>query len=95
MSEFVNVFPLGFRLQAKADSPGRALISGGWPKAVDKSSVVGRGPFDITNRPFYRYGGHIELIGFKEYYWMPRGQSDILATCIYARFSGQFFFKFS
>ena len=20
------------------------------------------------NRPFYRYGGHIELIGFKEYY---------------------------
>ena len=25
------------------------------------------------NRPFYRYGGHIELIGFKEYYGMPRG----------------------
>ena len=22
----------------------------------------------ITNRPFYRYGGHIELTGFKEYY---------------------------
>ena len=22
---------------------------------------------------FYRYGGHIELIGFKEYYGMPRG----------------------
>ena len=21
----------------------------------------------------YRYGGHIELIGFKEYYGMPRG----------------------
>ena len=28
---------------------------------------------DITNRPFYRYGGHIELIRFKEYYRMPRG----------------------
>ena len=25
-----------------------------------------------TNRPFYRYGGHIELIRFKEYYRMPR-----------------------
>ena len=25
------------------------------------------------HRPFYRYGGHIELIGFKEYYGMPRG----------------------
>ena len=25
------------------------------------------------NRPFYRYGGHIELIRFKEYYRMPRG----------------------
>ena len=25
------------------------------------------------NRPFYRYGGHIELIRFKEYYGMPKG----------------------
>ena len=25
------------------------------------------------NRPFYQYGGHIELIRFKEYYRMPRG----------------------
>ena len=29
----------------------------------------------IYNRPFYRYGGHIELIRFKEYYRMPRGMS--------------------
>ena len=28
---------------------------------------------DKGNRPFYRYGGHIELIRFKEYYGMPRG----------------------
>ena len=28
-----------------------------------------------TNRPFYRYGGHIEYIRFKEYYVMPRGHS--------------------
>ena len=25
------------------------------------------------DRPFYRYGGHIELLQFKEYYGMPRG----------------------
>ena len=29
------------------------------------------------NRPFYRYGGRIELIRFKEYYRMPRGQEHI------------------
>ena len=27
--------------------------------------------------PFYRYGGHIELIRFKEYYRMPRGHENI------------------
>ena len=37
------------------------------------------------NRPFYRYGGHIEFTRFKEYYGMPRGHS----LSIYARFSGQ------
>ena len=30
-----------------------------------------------VNRPFYRYGGHIELIRFKEYYRMPRGHEHI------------------
>ena len=25
-----------------------------------------------VNRPFYQYGGRIELIRFKEYYRMPR-----------------------
>ena len=29
------------------------------------------------NRPFDRYGGHIELIRFKEYYRMPRGNERI------------------
>ena len=37
------------------------------------------------NRPFYRYGGHIEFIRFKEYYGMPRRHS----LSIYARFSGK------
>ena len=26
------------------------------------------GDVQMANRPFYRYGGHIELIGFQEYY---------------------------
>ena len=30
-----------------------------------------------ANRPFYRYGGHIGLIRFKEYYRMPRGHKHI------------------
>ena len=30
-----------------------------------------------VNRPFYRYGGHIELIRFKEYYRMPRENEHI------------------
>ena len=29
------------------------------------------------NRHFYRYGGHIEFIRFKEYYRMPRGHEHI------------------
>ena len=29
------------------------------------------------NRPFYRYGGHIELIRSKEYYRMPIGHEHI------------------
>ena len=41
--------------------------------------------YNKRNRPFYRYGDHIEFIGFKEYYGMPRGQS----LSIYARFSGK------
>ena len=46
------------------------------------------------NRPFYRYGGHIELIRFKEYYRMPRGAWAHF-VCIFERFSGYFFLKFS
>ena len=37
------------------------------------------------NRPFYRYGGHIEFTRVKEYYGMPRGH----LLSIYARFSGK------
>ena len=40
---------------------------------------------DKCKRPFKRYGGHIEFIIFKEYYWMPRVHS----LSIYARFSSK------
>ena len=38
----------------------------------------------MSNRPFYRYSGHIEFIRFKEYYGMPRRHS----LSIYAGFLG-------
>ena len=41
---------------------------------VEYSQKVKRGNI---NRPFYRYGGHIELIRFEEYYRMPRGHEHI------------------
>ena len=46
---------------------------------------------------FYRYGGHIELVRFKEYYGMPSGHKHdpIYSLSIYARVSGQLFSKFS
>ena len=34
-----------------------------------------------ANRPFYRYGSHIEFIRFKEYYGMPRGHSLSIYSC--------------
>ena len=47
------------------------------------------GDVQMANRPFYRYGGHTELITFKEYYGMPRGHEldPIYSFGIYARFS--------
>ena len=48
----------------------------------------------INNRPFYRYGGHIELIRFKEYYRMPRGHKHI-SFVFSSAFRDIFFLKFS
>ena len=47
---------------------------------------------DVSNRAFYRYGGHIELIRFKEYYGMPRWHEHdpIYAVSFYFRFPGNF-----
>ena len=53
--------------------------------AGDGADEQFKAPYVLTNRPFYRYGSHIEFIRFKEYYGMPRGHS----LSIYARFSGK------
>ena len=45
----------------------------------------------MENRPFYRYGGHIELIRFKEYYRMPRGMSTF--RLYFRALFGTFFLK--
>ena len=38
----------------------------------------------VLNRPFYRYGGHVELIRFKEYYGMPREHEHISSVFLSA-----------
>ena len=50
---------------------------GNLDKMVEKSKVCMRiqSHLILANRPFYRYGGHIEFITFKEYYGIPRGRS--------------------
>ena len=53
------------------------------------------GNVEVVNRFFFRYGGHIELVRFKEYYEMPKWheQDAIYFLSIYARFSGQGFLE--
>ena len=54
-------------------------------KAFKNSTPCRKSRLHLTNRPFYRYGGHIEFIRFKEYYGMPRGHS----LSIYTGFLGK------
>ena len=49
------------------------------------------GPILSTNKPFYRYGGHIELI--KECYRMPRGHEHI-SFVFSSSFRGIFSYSF-
>ena len=51
----------------------------------------------MVNRPFYRYAGHIELIGFKEDNGMPKGHEHdpIYPQQYLGALFGPIFFKFS
>ena len=40
---------------------------------------------DELKRPFYRYGGHIEFIRFKEYYGMPSGTRAVFTHAFRAK----------
>ena len=48
-----------------------------WLSYSDEQSSLAKNQPVSANRPLYRYGGHIELIRFKEYYRMPRGHEHI------------------
>ena len=58
----------GFRIQLNCGSWGWKLIAVLLKLLLQKIRVS-------TNRPFYRYGGHIEFIRFKEYCGILRGHS--------------------
>ena len=61
----------GIYKQEACNSLSGDCVSGG-PKEEDNEDK-----YEDYNRPFYRYGGHIELTRFKEYYTMPRGHENI------------------
>ena len=44
---------------------------------VQFTTTCNSGTQVLHNRHFYRYGGHIELIRFKEYYRMGRGHERL------------------
>ena len=44
----------------------------------------------VLNRPFYRYGGHVELIRFKEYYGIPRGGHEHISSVFLSAFRDVF-----
>ena len=51
------------------------LVLKGLKQAIEAHTATAYLGLSTVNRPFYRYGGHIELIRFEEYYRMPRGMS--------------------
>ena len=82
MNSFVANFPvfLGLNSQAANESTPRLSTN----KGTNPCQSAGHNTIHL-NRPFYRYGGHVEFIRFKEYHGMPRRHS----LSIYARFLGK------
>ena len=56
---------------------GGGVGTGELQKEYSRKGKLNEKKFLHANRLFYRYGGHIELIRFKEYYRMPRGDEHI------------------
>ena len=56
---------------------GGGVGAGELQKEYSRKGKLNEKKFLHSNRLFYRYGGHIELIRFKEYYRMPRGDEHI------------------
>ena len=49
------------------------MVAGGLSGERASSRLSSFACTTLPNRPFYRYGGHIEFIRVKEYYGMPKG----------------------
>ena len=58
---------------------------------LDEDMIVAVVICNLRNRPVCQYGGHIELIRFKEYYQMPRGMSTF--RLYFRALFGTFFLK--
>ena len=73
-------------------------VVGGKGRYLRRTRAKGpNSPAGAYNRPFYRYGGHIEFIRFRGHYGMPRGhEHDLIYLHQYLRaLFGTIFFKFS
>ena len=64
----------------------RAELNGAMNFILFMSTTPPYSPKNLRNRPFYRYGGHIELLRLEEYCGMPRGHEHdpIYSLSIYA-----------
>ena len=66
-----NIFRDNFRHYGETFSVSLSVLS------YELFYSFGLAKFLFNNRPFYRYGGHIEEIRLKEYYGIPRGHKQI------------------
>ena len=82
MNSFTANFQVFLSLNSQAANESTLRLSTN--KGTNPCQSAGHNTIHL-NRPFYRYGGDIEFIRFKEYYGMPRWHS----LSIYARFSGK------
>ena len=90
------VCPHNIAKSSSSVSPGKTAIPRrNWKEVYAKlwgQTRCIKGDVQMANRPFYRYGGHIQLISFKEYYGMPRGAwawPNILVQYLFSPFGSK------